>query len=57
MHTACQLPMTVNHICCAHRPNLYLTEGGHDIWPKYVGVWYNKCKTLWILLVEAAQKM
>jgi hypothetical protein len=42
----CQLSVTVSHICCARRQNLPLPENGQDIWPKYVGVVYNKNRNI-----------
>jgi hypothetical protein len=44
MHIVCQFSVTISHIRCTHRPNLQLPEDGQDIWPKHVGVLYNKYK-------------
>jgi len=46
MEIVCQLSLTSCLICCTRRPKWELPENVQEIWPKYVGVVYNKYKNI-----------
>ena len=46
MYTVCQLPVTIYQIPRTRR-NFYLPEDGQGVWPKHVGISYDKYEALW----------
>ena len=50
IYIACQTSMTICHIFCTRRCNLWLPEVGQKLWPKHVGTLcdqYKHCATKW----------
>ena len=45
MYTVCQLPVTIYQIPRTRR-NFYLPEDGQGVWPKHVGISYDKYEAL-----------